>query len=57
MSFAEKFLEWLKEVKYNSEGTCVRRFPPLKNIGTKLVEWNIVQANPLQKLKINKVRS
>jgi hypothetical protein len=57
MSFAEKFLEWLKEVKHNSEVTCGRRFSTLKNIGKKLVEWDILQINPLQKLKINKVRN
>jgi integrase len=57
MSFAEKFLEWLKEVKHNPEGTCVRRFSTLKNIGKKLVEWDILQINLLQKLKINKVRN
>ncbi|MDR2428090.1 MAG: tyrosine-type recombinase/integrase [Endomicrobium sp.] len=57
MSFAEKFLEWLKEVKGNSEGTCVRRFSTLKNIGKKLVEWDILQINPLQKLKVTKVRN
>jgi hypothetical protein len=55
MSFAEKFLEWLKETKHNSEGTCLRRFSTLKNIGKKLVEWDILQINPLQKLKISKV--
>ena len=53
--FAEKFLNWLKEAKHNSEATCKRKATTLKNIGTKLIEWNITQANPLQKLKINKV--
>jgi integrase len=55
ISFAEKFLNWLKEVKHNSEATCKRKATTLKNIGTKLIEWNITQANPLQKLKLKKV--
>jgi integrase len=54
MVFAEKFLNWLKEERHNSEATCARRFSTLKNIGTKLVEWDIIQVNPLQKLKISK---
>jgi integrase len=54
MSFAERFLSWLKEVKHNSEATCKRKATTLKNIGTKLVEWDIIQVNPLQKLKISK---
>ncbi|MDR0399216.1 MAG: hypothetical protein LBH33_05435 [Endomicrobium sp.] len=37
MSFAEKFLEWLKEAKHNSEGTCLRRGSTLKNIEKNLL--------------------
>jgi integrase len=47
-------LNWLKEAKHNAEATCKRKATTLKNIGAKLVEWDITQANPLQKLKINK---
>lgn len=55
IAFAEKFLNWLKDVKGNSEATCKRKSTTLKNIGTKLIEWNMLQVNPLQKLKIKKV--
>ncbi|MDR1434750.1 tyrosine-type recombinase/integrase [Candidatus Endomicrobiellum devescovinae] len=44
-----------KKVKNNTDATCKRKFTTLKNLGTKLVEWDITQVNPLQKLKINKV--
>ncbi|MCA6073048.1 MAG: site-specific integrase [Endomicrobium sp.] len=55
IAFAEKFLNWLKENKHNAEATCKRKATTLKNIGTKLIEWNITQTNPLQKLKIKNV--
>ncbi|MDR1244767.1 MAG: site-specific integrase, partial [Endomicrobium sp.] len=57
VSFAENLLSFLKEVKHNSEATCKRKASTLKNIGTKLVEWDLVQVNPLQKFKINKSRN
>jgi hypothetical protein len=38
IAFAEKFLNWLKDVKNNSESTCKRKATTLKNIGTKLIE-------------------
>lgn len=55
ISFCEKFFEWLKNTKGNSEATVKRKGTTLKNIGTKLVDWEIMQFNPLQKLKIPKV--
>ena len=55
MSFAESFFAWLKSELKNSEATIRRKGTTLKNIGKKLVDWDIVKDNPLQKLEIKKV--
>lgn len=55
ISFCENFFVWLKENKKNSDATIKRKGTTLKNTGSKLVEWNILSANPLQKLKMPKV--
>ncbi|MDR3113189.1 MAG: tyrosine-type recombinase/integrase [Endomicrobium sp.] len=56
VSLCEKFFEWLKTDKHNSEATVKRKGTTLKNLGVKLVDWEITQINPLQKLKIPKVK-
>ncbi|MDR2645242.1 MAG: site-specific integrase [Endomicrobium sp.] len=55
LSFCDKFFAWLKDVKHNAPATVKRKGTTLKNIGVKLVEWNVLQVNPLQRLKIPKV--
>ncbi|MDR2426457.1 MAG: site-specific integrase [Endomicrobium sp.] len=55
ISFCEKFFAWLKSSEKNADATVKRKGTTLKNIGTKLVDWYILQINPLQKLKIPKV--
>jgi hypothetical protein len=55
LSFAESFFAWLKSELKNSEATIRRKGTTLKNIGEKLVDWEIVKDNPLQKLEIKKI--
>ena len=54
ISLCEKFFEWLKTNR-NKPATIKRKGTTLKNIGSKLVDWEIMQYNPLQRLKIPKV--
>jgi integrase/recombinase XerD len=55
LSFAESFFAWLKSELKNSEATIRRKGTTLKNIWKKLVDWEIVKDNPLQKLEIKKI--
>jgi integrase len=55
VSLCEKFFEWLKDKKGNAPATVKRRGTTLKNLGVKLVDWEIMQFNPLLKLKTPKV--
>jgi hypothetical protein len=55
VSLCEKFFEWLKDSKGNSDATVKRKGTTLKNLGSKFVDWGITLYNPLQKLKVPKV--
>lgn len=55
ISLCEGFFEWLIAKKKNKPATIKRRGTTLKNIGTKLVDWEILQQNPVQKLKLPKI--
>ncbi|MDR3244490.1 MAG: tyrosine-type recombinase/integrase [Elusimicrobiota bacterium] len=57
ISLCEKFFDWLKNDKHNAEATVKRKGTTIKNLGSKLVDWEIVKYNPLQKLKIPKVNN
>ncbi|MDR2709572.1 MAG: site-specific integrase, partial [Elusimicrobiota bacterium] len=54
--FAESFFVWLKENKNNTEATIKRKGTTLKNLGSKLVDWHILNDNPFKRLKLPKVR-
>ena len=54
IALCENFFQWLKNTKFNKPATVRRKGTTLKNLGAKLVDWEILHYNPLQRLKIPK---
>jgi integrase len=57
IDFVEGFFAHCKNEWQNSDATIRRKGTTIKNIGAKLVDWNITKYNPLQRLKIKAVRN